>query len=82
MADPTGGGCSHDPRTREERAIEMYHCPDCGMLVRAGVPHPPVVQRPDGSWDYDVDFSETTMSEQFFTPDDARDTLENLGIYF
>lgn len=31
--------CPHDPR-QTFGPIGMYHCPDCGAMVLAGVPHP------------------------------------------
>ena len=31
--------CSHDPR-ETKGAIGMYHCPECGEMVVAGVSHP------------------------------------------
>lgn len=31
--------CIHDP-TKIVGAIGQYHCPECGEMVVAGVPHP------------------------------------------
>lgn len=31
--------CSHDPRSRRGLPIGMYHCPECGCMVIAGLPH-------------------------------------------
>jgi 8-oxo-dGTP pyrophosphatase MutT (NUDIX family) len=54
MSDDDLRACSHDPsRTIPSRCAEkpelllgapigMYHCPDCGEMVLAGVPHPDV----------------------------------------
>lgn len=34
--------CSYDPRTiPPEAPIGMFHCPECGDMVIAGLPHPP-----------------------------------------
>lgn len=33
--------CPHDPR-KTRGAIGMYHCPECGVMVLAGVQHLPV----------------------------------------
>lgn len=30
--------CSHDPK-QTKGAIGMYHCPDCGQMVVAGMEH-------------------------------------------
>jgi hypothetical protein len=32
--------CPHDPRTMAGKPIGMYHCPECGDMVLAGLPHP------------------------------------------
>ena len=32
--------CSHDPT---KGSIGMYHCPECGVMVLSGLPHPKVV---------------------------------------
>jgi len=38
---PEGGEeCSHDPMSLAGKSIGMYHCPDCGEMVVAGLPHP------------------------------------------
>ncbi len=41
MCGYTGEGepCSHDPRTMAGKPIGMYHCPECGEMVIAGVSH-------------------------------------------
>ncbi len=31
--------CTHDPMTMLGKPIGMYHCPECGEMVIAGVPH-------------------------------------------
>lgn len=33
--------CSHDPRELAGLPIGMYHCPECGEMVLAGMPHTP-----------------------------------------
>ena len=37
--------CAEKPEDLYGQAIGMYHCPDCGAMVLAGCPHPPVCQR-------------------------------------
>jgi len=32
--------CSYDPRIVEGHALGMYHCPECGEMVVAGIDHP------------------------------------------
>ena len=32
--------CSEHPETLVDKPIGMYHCPDCGAMLCAGVPHP------------------------------------------
>lgn len=32
--------CGHDPQTLRGKAIGQYHCPGCGAMVLAGLPHP------------------------------------------
>ena len=34
--------CAEKPEALAGQPIGMYHCPDCGSMVVAGVPHPPV----------------------------------------
>lgn len=34
--------CTEKPETLKGQPIGMYHCPDCGAMVIAGVPHPPL----------------------------------------
>jgi len=31
--------CSHDPK-QTKGVIGMYHCPDCGQMIVAGMEHP------------------------------------------
>jgi len=31
--------CRHDPKLLTGLPIGMYHCPDCGIMVVAGLPH-------------------------------------------
>lgn len=40
--------CSHDPRQYAGQAIGMYHCPECGCMVIAGVEHTPCM--PESCW--------------------------------
>ena len=32
--------CAEQPETRYHQAIGMYHCPDCGAMLLAGMSHP------------------------------------------
>jgi hypothetical protein len=32
--------CRHDPLPLTNLPIGMYHCPDCGVMVIAGLAHP------------------------------------------
>lgn len=34
--------CAERPELLAETPIGMYHCPDCGAMVLAGLPHPPL----------------------------------------
>ena len=34
--------CSEKPENLINAPIGQYHCPDCGAMVLAGVPHPPM----------------------------------------
>lgn len=45
--------CSHDPTKLLNMPIGMYHCPECGEMVLAGVAH-----TPDESWFDDPDEDE------------------------
>lgn len=40
IADIMEGECDHDPRSQSGQSTGMYHCPDCGEMVVAGLPHP------------------------------------------
>ncbi|MHB1098914.1 MAG: hypothetical protein ACYCZR_05095 [Burkholderiales bacterium] len=40
--------CTYDPKVMAGKPIGMFHCPDCGEMVLAGVDHP----------DYDSDEEE------------------------
>jgi rRNA maturation protein Nop10 len=31
--------CTHDPTINKDQPIGMYHCPECGQMVMAGMPH-------------------------------------------
>lgn len=39
----SGTACSYDPRALLGQPIGMLHCPECGVMVVAGLPHPPDV---------------------------------------
>lgn len=58
--------CTHDPRMYLGYPIGQYHCPECGEMVIAGLPHPQSV----GEFENDEDV--TTFR--------AIDALENLVI--
>lgn len=32
--------CEYDPTEMKDAPIGMYHCPECGEMVIAGLPHP------------------------------------------
>jgi hypothetical protein len=36
--------CSHDPKTFLGQPIGQYHCPECGVMVLAGVGHPEICE--------------------------------------
>jgi len=37
--------CAEKPEALAGAPIGMYHCPDCGAMVLAGLPHPDLCQR-------------------------------------
>ena len=37
--------CAEKPEALAGAPIGMYHCPDCGAMVLAGVPHPDLCKR-------------------------------------
>lgn len=37
--------CDEKPESLLGQPLGMYHCPDCGAMVMAGVPHPDMCQR-------------------------------------
>jgi hypothetical protein len=39
---PEEVNCFEKPERLAGSPIGMYHCPDCGAMVLAGVPHPPL----------------------------------------
>ena len=47
--------CGERPETRIGQAIGMYHCPDCGAMLLAGVPHGDIcflcIKRKHPAWD-------------------------------
>ena len=44
--------CPEKPELLRGAPIGMYHCPCCGVMVLAGVGHPPIVLMDDGEYDY------------------------------
>jgi hypothetical protein len=36
--------CAEKPETLLGAPLGMYHCPDCGAMVVAGIPHPDLCQ--------------------------------------
>lgn len=38
-------GCNKRPELLAGQPIGMYHCPDCGAMLMAGIPHPQVCIR-------------------------------------
>ena len=36
--------CEEKPEDLKGQPIGMYHCPDCGAMVLAGLPHPALCQ--------------------------------------
>lgn len=36
--------CTHEPREMNGMPIGQYHCPDCGVMVLAGLPHPEICE--------------------------------------
>ena len=39
-ADVFPANCDEKPEALLGQPIGMYHCPDCGAMVMAGIPHP------------------------------------------
>ena len=37
--------CNEHPESLEGQPLGQYRCPDCGAMVMAGVPHPPLCKR-------------------------------------
>lgn len=37
--------CNEKPELLQGQPIGMYHCPDCGAMVLAGIPHPRLCKR-------------------------------------
>lgn len=68
-----GNDCPEDPRRLTGEPIGMYHCPWCGMMVLAGLPHPdPDDVMPD-LWASEFDHART--------PDKRRDLHVSLKNY-
>lgn len=40
LAVRVGPPCTYDPRVMAGEPIGMFHCPECGEMVLAGVAHP------------------------------------------
>jgi hypothetical protein len=47
MAQPTSPDCDYDPRELAGLPIGTMHCPRCGEMVIAGLPHEPEVKEED-----------------------------------
>ena len=51
--------CTFDPTADiyKDAPIGMFHCPECGEMVVAGLPHPEFYEIPELYWDefYDED---------------------------
>lgn len=37
--------CEFDPMTLQDKPIGMLHCPECGEIIIAGIPHPKIVNK-------------------------------------
>lgn len=37
--------CKEKPELLKDIPLGMYHCPDCGAMLVAGMPHPPLCKR-------------------------------------
>ena len=37
--------CVENPLALAGAPIGQYHCPDCGAMIMAGLPHPPLCKR-------------------------------------
>ncbi len=37
--------CQEKPELLKGAPIGMYHCPDCGAMIMAGIKHPPLCKR-------------------------------------
>jgi hypothetical protein len=37
--------CAEKPELLAGQPLGQYHCPDCGAMVLAGIPHPPMCRR-------------------------------------
>lgn len=37
--------CNEQPELLKGRALGQYHCPDCGAMILAGMPHPPLCRK-------------------------------------
>lgn len=48
--------CKEDPEKLSNSGVGMYHCPDCGTMILAGLPHPKVckscLERKTKGFDY------------------------------
>lgn len=61
--------CTYDPAEMAGAPIGMFHCPECGEMVIAGMPHPiydildlseedPLNDAPSGECDYAPDYDD------------------------
>ena len=48
IADVSKMVCQYDPRALAGQPIGMYHCPECGEMVVAGMKHP---EQPNSRFD-------------------------------
>lgn len=62
--------CSYDPITANSRAQGMYHCPDCGEMVLAGVVHP----------DYSLSEADLVVRTDSNSVEFVNDYLNRLGV--
>jgi hypothetical protein len=40
VAELRDSGCNENPEDLHKAPIGMYHCPECGVMLIAGMPHP------------------------------------------
>lgn len=42
VAEVFPANCDERPEGKSNAAVGMYHCPDCGAMILAGLEHPPM----------------------------------------